>query len=98
MKFENPVIFSFSFLCYQNDVGSLNHPDAHGQKNKEDLKITRTEWIKNKLRKNQIRVFVASVVSVTTCIGLIIGLHYGSYGFYKHTIHIFIVTDIPQLI
>ena len=95
IEFAKSYYLSIFFLCYQKDVGSLNHSDEHKPKNKEDLTIART---KNKFGKNKIVLIVALAVFLTACICLLLGIHYGSYGFYKHTTHIFIVTDIAQLI
>ena len=35
-------------------------------------------------------------MSLITCICLILGFHYGSYGFYKHKISISVITDIAH--
>ena len=82
-EFQSLYHFNIPFLflkCYQKDVESVNHSDEYDRKNKEDHRITRTEWLKNILRKNRIIVLVATIVSFITCIGLILGIHYGSYG------------------
>ena len=95
MKFQGPYHSNIPFLflkCYQKDVESLNHSDEYDRKNKEGHGIARTEWLKNSLRKNRIIVLVATIVSFITCIGLIVGIHYGSYG--GINIRVSINTDI----